>query len=1351
MANSFSSTFQYPLIVSRTLDPNQKSLRTIVALHDHEISDADINLIQDLQDSKRARMLSDMVASGCLTYAPMQFNPSNPLTFTVPSFDVLFNGTVITVAGSMSSDLGQNTVQIPSPATWAPGTNGEDARIYVVFLELWYQSLNPVTGQGYFQDPTTKLFYFYPYGGIQPDPSNAEIVPDDSIDIANGLFTTERAQIQWRINVQRLGLNYNFSNYKFGLDLDTNDVNSFGVQMGPYAQASLVSTTPGLSPLTGLKPYRFRYMGGDTTIQTWNVAGTYTDGDVVLYNNSYYVAYVTVPVGTAPIDPTTKQTNTAYWNPYPINGDTGLWIAGDGNPNNSLGTMDGYSYAMPLAVVFQRNSGNFDIVQNLFGCANPSVAGSGTTASGISGRFDNKLADQIYAADVVDTRSIVQLQGTDVDSSMRFGFGDLVTGNTRLAISRGISPGNKTEALGSTLAYNIAIAPTSITNTNTVGKWDGYQNGFSSDQRTFYTTISVPISSKTSGNTSGAWSNGDTFAVALPTTSNGKITEIDVTALVKSVVNNGVSNEVVLTPAALLQGQFEPSGLGSTQVSVQFVVNLANTAFDPGTQNLYVTLGVTYPAGSGVDLRQIPLSFNGGILSDGATGVSYPVYGVSDYQVQAEQIALPTTVQVNGQPTTINTLLTYNPNYSDLTFGTKIWLAVPGSAGVQQAVGGQTVTTFVIPTTGISGKLNALYCTSAWDYATGTFYTITNRTMGTTSGSNTQTVVVIQAAVAPSSTVIFALLVPNTAQVSYNSPVKGITAIEETVLFGNWTGDANYPMDPRIRVESVTQAGGLGTPTTIVLGAKNCILKGLGGDDVNRFIWVVNTSTAPPTATALQVTSINAINGTLTIVVPGTATLDPLLSGAQPFFFCGSLLPTLSATSSLIVSIQYIPYQGEGVLNRVYEILHTEDNALVTSNGTGAAPVVGISDVYPYDRELPVVTVLPSLLNWNDADLANTPLASFFDSNYVAMQLDNVEDTFLVPMHTNDFVPPMNKDTRKTIQFTATSLRGFGQAIPHIGYAIAAPTPRTVLGQNLQTTIAPITLYVNNSTGNNANSGLTTAAAKASIGAALALLPPVLTFPCVIIIADTGIPYSLTTTTDIATVALGDGDIRSTKIYCIGNLSRVIQGEGRLVISQTSGATNPVVIDATGFPGFGDGPTCAFYMDTSRVILNGIKFRGFTNPALIAYNGDLDMVNCQWENNVQAGSFVGCDSIILDGGTLNVPDAGTGVVAVQSNVTSSKVALNAGGSNHAPTSFYVVSRNGTLNLQSHTPANETNLAATQLVAEAQLNSSISVTSDFQSNGTAVLQANSVLSRTVAVTPFSDVTADASSFIVTQVG
>ena len=97
-------------------------------------------------------------------------------------------------------------------------------------------------------------------------------------------------------------------------------------------------------------------MGG-ANVPIWSSTANYVDGSIVLQNNNFYVAFT----ANTNIQPP----NLSYWNPLPINGDTGLWVAGDGNVNNSLGTMDGYSYAMPVAVVFQRNTGGFDVVEQL--------------------------------------------------------------------------------------------------------------------------------------------------------------------------------------------------------------------------------------------------------------------------------------------------------------------------------------------------------------------------------------------------------------------------------------------------------------------------------------------------------------------------------------------------------------------------------------------------------------------------------------------------------------------------------------------------------------------------------------------------------------------------------------------------------------------------------------------------------------------------------------------------------------------------------------------------------------------------------------------------------------------------
>lgn len=1261
MTNIDNPSFQFPSVVSRTLDAAGKSLLCVVGLHDHQISDADVNLIQTLQDYKRHLLLADKSAtSGCLTYTSMNFTPFIPNTFVIPAFDVLFNGEVISICGFNSADLTQNRITLaPSqqPVYWANGYANEDARIYVIFLEIWYQALDPIQPTGYYLDPVGKLRYFYPYGCTSPDPSNAEIMPDDSVDIfatttaGTGLLTTERAQIQWRFNIQRVALTYDFTKYQFGLDPGA--IPSEIV----YGQGTASNTAPFVDTI-----YQFTNMGS-------------------------------------------------------INGDTGVWQAGDGNVTNALGTMDGYTYAMPIAVMFQRNSGPFSLSGNIFGCGDASVSGvTGLLSSGISGRFDSKLADQIFPDDVVDTRQTVTLDAWDLDKIMREGFVDLITGNSRIAIGRGDGYGLKAEALGSALDYYISVSPTAIPNTNTLSKnWDGFANGFSSDLRTFYVSKQITTSMKSywspSSSQSGPWMQGDIFTVSLPSSSSP--------AIIQSLIVQGfnVSNNVKTT-INLLSGQLQITGLGTSAVSVTFTKNLQGTPFDPGAQNIYCTLGVQYPANSGSDLREIPIAVDGGTLSD--LSKNLPIYGVSEYEI----FSTPLTTKAYG-------VLTYNPEYSNLVFGTRIGIVVPASSGTVV----NSTTTFLLSRLGLNSGVNGLYPISIVDKTTGTPYTVSSLSM-----KGTNCVAILNQAVPSDSNLIMTFLAQDTAQLVYNAPVKGVTEIEETVLFGNYVGDSNFPMDSRVIVES-NQFNG--TLTTIVLAANNCIIKGISGDDSNRLMWVLDQY---GNLNSTICSTVNFNGAYATVILIGDYS-------ASTFLFCGSILPAFNPSSSMTIVERYIPYQGEGVLNRNYEVIHNDDNALVTTNGTGAAPLIGLEDVYPYNREIPISTTLPALVNWPDATLVNTPLASLFDSNYVAMRQDNVEHTFEVPLHTNDFILPMNKDFRKDIQFiSGGGGRGFFQALPHVGFAITPPVARTVLGQNLQATTAPIVLYVNNATGNDNNDGLSLATPKLTITAALDVLPPVLRDPCSIQLVDTNSPFSISDIQgSLQEIALGDGDIRSAVYYALGNLAFTIQEVGRLVITAVAGATNPVVIDATGFTGFGNGPTSAFFVDNTRVIFNGLTFKGFTNPAIYAIDSDVDLVDCVFEDNIQAGAFSQGCNVILDGGSITLPDGGTGMVASSSEITVSNVSLAVDVST-SPGSFFVGERNSTLNLQTHAVGAETNVVSATVVAQVEFNSSIVVTSDFQTSGSALLSANSVLSRTVTINPFNGgVVVDTSSNVVTQLG
>jgi hypothetical protein len=104
------------------------------------------------------------------------------------------------------------------------------------------------------------------------------------------------------------------------------------------------------------------------------------------------------------------------------NGDSGLWRAGDGNPANALGTVDGYIYAIPLEAVFRRNQNAFDKNSNHNG---------GVATPGPSDRPDGLFFDVIAARDVADLRLGVSPTGWDYREVLDKNFGYLLDNVTR--------------------------------------------------------------------------------------------------------------------------------------------------------------------------------------------------------------------------------------------------------------------------------------------------------------------------------------------------------------------------------------------------------------------------------------------------------------------------------------------------------------------------------------------------------------------------------------------------------------------------------------------------------------------------------------------------------------------------------------------------------------------------------------------------------------------------------------------------------------------------------------------------------------------------------------------------------
>jgi hypothetical protein len=193
-------------------------------------------------------------------------------------------------------------------------------------------------------------------------------LPDDITDPVVGAESTKRVQIQYRIRVtgQAEAVNYKTE--------------------GGFDNPNVLAQGTGLAPLAG---YPFVPADGTT------VSG-----------NSSAVAYQTQ--------------------------DPGLWIAGDGTLASALalGTVDGFVYAIPIAMVNRRNDASvgpsgqgFDPLNNTNGALSRSHAGFvnpiiGVIPAGTSDRPDGRFHDALLREDVLDLRKEVVPGGLDLKAEL---------------------------------------------------------------------------------------------------------------------------------------------------------------------------------------------------------------------------------------------------------------------------------------------------------------------------------------------------------------------------------------------------------------------------------------------------------------------------------------------------------------------------------------------------------------------------------------------------------------------------------------------------------------------------------------------------------------------------------------------------------------------------------------------------------------------------------------------------------------------------------------------------------------------------------------------------------------------
>jgi hypothetical protein len=557
--------------------------------------------------------------------------------------------------------------------------------------------------------------------------------------------------------------------------------------------------------------------------------------------------------------------------------------------------------------------------------------------------------------------------------------------------------------------------------------------------------------------------------------------------------------------------------------------------------------------------------------------------------------------------------------------------------------------------------------------------------------------------------------------------------------------------DPRFIIQSITQDAT--TLAWVIVGyIQHAKIKGFGGDAVTpNKIWVA-TGQVNPTSPTAPITPIYTALPCTTSVYGGVFTITVPTSGSglnltfTQWFIPVAILPTPSQDSALTLQLTHVPYQGEGVLGRNYTVVFAPDQALVTTNGTGAAPIVGLADVFPFNREFPIAPTLPSLPFWDTSDLTNQPLLGDVDSNYVAKKFSNVEHTFGMRLFTNDFIAPLYGYMRRTIQLLTQGAQGFASATPHVGFAIPLPLSPSAVGKNLTTTTGPVALYVDNTAGSDSNDGLTPATALQTIQAALSTLPPVIRNPVNIYLLSTT-PFTLGGTNanvaqaNYTQVSIDDSGA-DTLNYCLGEFAFSMQESAKITIGRLTPTSPRVIIDANNVKNqswASVSPVSAFIATDCRVTFSGICFQNFqVDAAVLSEGSDIVFDDCEI-NACATGVAASRNSrVTFLNGSASLADGNHVVVAAHSAISISGTTL-ANPAGLPSQTFFLVERSSSLDLSNHSAVMETYLTSQTLVAWAQMNSTIICQPSWSSAGGAKITSGSVLdlfTRATAIPAFA---------------
>jgi hypothetical protein len=354
------------------------------------------------------------------------------------------------------------------------------------------------------------------------------------------------------------------------------------------------------------------------------VIGTGTTG-VNLFSSPYgmedpNVIANTVPA-TASIPDGVPSSEAFTYTNQSANGDPGLWLAGDGNPANSLGTVDGYMYAIPLMGIFRRNTNAFARILNQNG---------GQSFPTSSDRPDGFWQDVVESQDIISLRQGVSPVGWDFEEVLNKNFNYLLDNQQYTDIFTNTFGGGNIS--GATVLWADEIGPFPSDGAGPlIGNFDACRRRFS--DRSIIETVTIEIPAP-----GGAWTNGATFNIDPTSLNIYPYTGLNITVGVNIVLLDiqdawwlGGSGHKTLNAVQYFQ---TVSGFGAVGPVTVAVTMGTLTGLGLTSESLFIDLVVAYPTDVGLS-RTPTATF--GANSFALTGGSVPSSSPYSFSAFANQ------------------------------------------------------------------------------------------------------------------------------------------------------------------------------------------------------------------------------------------------------------------------------------------------------------------------------------------------------------------------------------------------------------------------------------------------------------------------------------------------------------------------------------------------------------------------------------------------------------------------------------------------------------------------------------------------------------------------------------------